>query len=344
MSRIVLLTEGFSNPRNGKTAASILRYRRDEVVGVVDSHCAGRRAGELFGVGDDVPVRADLESFDADELLIGVAPTGLLFPPAWRRLILRAIERGWNVVNGTHTFVTEDPEIVRAARKAGVRLWDVREPDPSVGCSADKARDCPALRVHTVGTDCAIGKMTVAIELDRELRRRGVDSEFLATGQTGIMIAGKGLPIDRMVSDFVAGGAEKLVLDSASREVVLIEGQGSLFHPLYSGVTLGLLHGSAPDALVMCTMPTRAKRVGTEQPIPPLREALDVFDRMANVMHPCRTIGVAVNTYGLDDATARAEVDRAEAESGLPATDVLRFGTENLVEAILSFRRPLRKA
>lgn len=340
MAKIVLLTEGHSTPDKGKTASSILRYRPTEVVGVLDSTQAGKTAQELLGVGGAVPCRASVHDFKADELLVGVAPAGLKFPAMWRKHILEAIELGWNITSGVHTFLNEDPEISAAASRKGVRLWDVRTPPPGIGTSLDVAKDAKVLRVHTVGLDCSVGKMTVSIEIDRALRERGVNSRFLATGQTGIMVSDYGLPIDRIISDFVAGASEKLILENDDREVVQIEGQGSLFHPLFSGVTLGLLHGSAPDFLILCSKPTRACIVETTRPMPSLTEAMNIFTRCANLIHPCKIIGIAVNTFGMDEESARAEVDRAAKETGLPTTDVLRYGVDKLIDAILKTPRP----
>ncbi len=341
MSRLVLLTEGHSNPDKGKTAAAILRYRTADVVGVLDSQAAGDVAQERFAAGGNIPIRALLADFpDADELVVGVAPAGMTFPPAWRRIILEAIERGMNITSGVHTFLNEDTEIAKAAHARGVRLWDVRTPPPGLGTALDQAKDAKPLRIHTVGLDCSVGKMTVAIELDNALRARGINSRFLATGQTGIMVSGYGLPIDRIISDFTAGASEKLILDNADREVLFVEGQGSLFHPLFSGVTLGLLHGCAPDFLILCSKPTRKLIVETERPTPSYRDALELNERCANLIHPCKTIGVAVNTYGMSSDDAKAAVETAEKETGLPATDVFRFGVERLVRAILETPRP----
>ncbi len=340
MARIVLLTEGNSNPGKGKTAASILRYRGQEVVGVVDSTQAGKSAAELFGVGGETPVRADLSSFEADELVIGVAPAGLTFPPVWKRIVLDAILRGMNVTSGIHTFLSDEPEIAAAAKAKGVRLWDVRRPPPQIGCSRDVAKDAKPLRVHTVGLDCSVGKMTVAIEIDLALQKLGYNSRFLATGQTGIMVSDYGLPVDRFVADFIAGASETLVMENLDREIQLIEGQGSLFHPLFSGVTLGLLHGCAPDFLILCTLPTRPCIVETDRPMPSLESAMEIYTTCSNFIHPCKIIGVAVNTFGLSENDARGEIVKAEKFSGLPATDVIRFGAEKLIAPILQTPRP----
>lgn len=344
MARIVILTEGSTEPHHGKTAASILRYRGDEVVALIDSTAAGKTVGELLGVGGKTPIVASLDGIEADELMIGVAPTGLFFPESWRRIILDAIHRGLNVTNGTHTFLTEDEDFVRQATAKGVQLWDVRTPPPNIGCANDTAKDGKAIRVHSVGTDCAIGKMTVTIELDREMQRRSKRSKFLATGQTGIMVSGYGLPIDRIISDFVAGASERLIVENPDYDYLFVEGQGSLFHPLYSGVTLGLLHGCAPDLLILCDK-TADKRIASgRRPKPPLSVARDYYTETANFMHPCAVVGIALNTWGVSDAEARRAIEQAENETGLPATDVIRYGCENLIEAILAAPRPCERS
>ena len=340
MTRIVILTEGHTEPHSGKTAASILRYRGDEVLGLVDSTQAGRTAGELLGVGGDKPIRADLADFDAEELVIGVAPAGLDFPASWRKIIIEAIARGMNVTNGTHTLLNEDDEFKAAARAKNVTLRDLRTPPPHIGTSKDRAGETKPVRVHSVGLDCSVGKMTATIELDRALRARGLNSRFLATGQSGILVSGYGLPIDRFISDFVAGAAETLVLENLDRDYLLIEGQGSLFHPLFSGVTLGLLHGCAPDFLILCYDPMRTKLIETKRSMPSLEEAIVLYTTASNLIHPCRIVGIAANTQNMSEQEAREELKRAERVTGLPSTDVIRFGCEKLLDAIIDTPRP----
>lgn len=344
MARIVLLTEGSSNPDSGKTASSVLRYRGDEVIGIVDSEQNGRTAQELFGVGGPLAIRSDLSDFDGDELMIGVAPVGLNIPASWRQIILDAIERGMNVTSGIHVMLSEDAEIAAAARRKGIRLWDVRRPPDHIGCSDDLAKGAKPIRIHSVGTDCSVGKMTVTIEIDRALQARGLNSRFLATGQSGIMVSGYGLPIDRFVADFIAGGAETLVMENLDRDYLLIEGQGSLYHPLFSGVTLGLLHGCAPDFLILCYTPTRKFLVHTDHPIAAVEDAIDVYESAARLIHPCKIIGLGLNSAGMSDEEAASEIERAESATGLPATDVIRFGAQKLADAIVAAPRPCEGA
>jgi uncharacterized NAD-dependent epimerase/dehydratase family protein len=338
MSRIVILTEGRSNPTDAKTATGVIRYRTDEVVAILDSAYAGRQAEEVLGVGGAIPFVGSLGEVEADTLLIGIAPAGGGLPPAWRATISEALRRGMNLVSGLHFFLADDPEFRELAARHGAKIHDVRRPPPGITVSRNLARHAACFRVHTIGHDCSVGKMLAAIEITAALKRRGRRAEFVATGQTGIMISGWGVPIDAVVSDFVAGAIESLVLEHEDQEFLLIEGQGSLIHPLYSGVTLGLLHGCAPQAMVMVYDPTRTDVRHCDMPMPPLEEVIEIYERLANVIAPSRVVALAVNASKLTAAEADAEVRRARERYGLPAADVLRHGSEAIVEAVLAAR------
>src|SRR3982750_2319519 len=294
--RIVILTDGRTNPVNAKTAACVVRYKPEEVVALLDPTQAGKTAGELLGVGGSLPIVATLaEAASANTLLIGIAPSGGKLPPAWRKILLEAIDRGMNLVSGLHDFLSNDPEISAAAAKKGVEIHDVRKNNErDVSNRLNLREDC--LRIHTVGQDCSVGKMLASVELAIGLKKRGYDAKFIATGQTGIMIEGDGLPIDCVVADFVSGAAEKLILENQHHDIVLVEGQGSLVHPSYSGVTLGLLHGCAPQALILCYEIGRERVTGVESvSIPPLAEIKRVFEVMSNIHQKCEFIGIGVN-------------------------------------------------
>lgn len=236
----------------------------------------------------------------------------------------------------------DDRELSRLAEEHGVTLHDVRRPPGDLPVATGRAREIGALRLLTVGTDCNVGKMTVAMELVRALRNRDRRAEFAATGQTGIMVEGRGIAVDAVVADFVAGAAERLVLDAPeSAEVIVVEGQGSLLHPGYSGVTLGLMHGALPHALVLCTKPERKTIYGGRHDwvkIPPLDDVVRLHEEaMAWVLPEAgvRVVAVACNTHGKPEAEARREVERARELTGLPVTDPIRFGAGELVEAVL---------
>lgn len=343
-SQIVILTEGHTTPRTAKTASSVIRYRTDEVVAILDSTQAGQTSQALLGVGGEIPVVAALADVpSADTLLIGIAPQGGKLPAEWRAVILEAISRGMNVISGLHDFLNNDAELAQAAEKKSVRLVDVRKNNERSVARHDGI-DPSCLRIHTIGHDCTVGKMVTAIEVSRSLIERGFDSKFVATGQTGIMIEGEGCPIDCVVADFVSGAAERLVLANQHHKILLIEGQGSFAHPSYSSVTLGLLHGCVPDGLILCYEVGRTVINGLEHvKIPSLAQLRVAYEMMANLMHPCRVIGVAMNSRELTAQEAAAERARVSDELGLPACDIFRDGPEPLVEAVLALKDELGK-
>jgi uncharacterized NAD-dependent epimerase/dehydratase family protein len=345
--RVAILCEGRFSVLDAKTAIGLLRYRRDEVAAVIDSACAGRTAGECVGVGGDVPVVAGVDEAaarGADALVVGVAPVGGDLPPAYREHVVRALQRGWDVIAGLHAFLADDPELSALAARHGGALLDVRRVPETRTVATRRAAGLGAHVVLTVGSDCNTGKMTTAVELVEALRARGAGVAFVATGQTGMLIADRGLSVDRVVSDFVAGVVEELVLEAADgQEFVVVEGQGSLIHPGYSGVTLALLHGACPRSLVLCHQPSRTAIRHGGVPIPPLPRLARLYEEAAGWISPARVVGIELNTYDLDDPAARAAVQRAERECGLPATDAVRFGAGPLADAVLAAARERRE-
>jgi uncharacterized NAD-dependent epimerase/dehydratase family protein len=342
--RLVLLAEGHFVPGEAKTAVGVLRYRPDEVVAVLDRERAGRTAGECVGVGGDLPVVADLEAaaaLGADSLLIGIAPQGGVLPVAWRGTVGEALDRGWDVFSGLHTFLGDDPDFAARARRRGATIHDVRRPPADRPVAAARAAGVEALVVLTVGSDCNVGKMTAALEIRAALAERGVRAAFVATGQTGIFVADAGAAVDAIPADFVAGVVERLVLEAAREaDIVLVEGQGALHHPGYSGVTLGLLHGACPAALVLCHQSTRdtlhcGDPDDPPRPVATLPALVRAYEEAAAWVRPAVTAGVALHTAGLAEPEARAACARARAETGLPATDPVRFGAEPLAEALV---------
>lgn len=335
--RILILGEGFSHDRHyGKTMRGIIRYGPDPVVAILDS----KRPGEEQ---DGIPIVAtvgDALPFEPTVAVVGVATQGGRFPPAWRELLMASIAAGLDVESGLHEFISEDPELAELARERGVELRDLRKPPAGLNVPTGANLEVDATIILTVGSDCAIGKKTVAVELDLEARRRGLDSVFVPTGQTGIAIAGWGIAVDAVVSDFVAGAAEWLVVEGARRggKLLFVEGQGSLVHPMYSGVTLGLVHGSTPHAFVLCHAAGATEIEGCPgHPIPPLSELVELHERIALPARKAKVVCVAVNTAGLEsDDDARAAIAEAAAETGLPADDPVRFGAEHLLDALLA--------
>lgn len=342
--RFFIIADREFGPLTSKTANSCIRYFAERIVAVLDRGHAGKTVQDVLGFGGGIPVVGDFEqglALGATAVLIGIAPTGGQLPQEWRGWLTSAIARGLEVWSGLHTFIGDDPELGALARACGVRVLDARKPPPDLGIADGRAADVHAYVVHTVGTDCNVGKMTAQLEVRNELARRGHRVRFVATGQTGIFIEGWGIAVDAVVADFVAGAAERLVLQGAENaDILLVEGQGSLIHPGYSGVTLGLLHGTCPDALILCHQATRDfigdyHGRGPWVRIPPLPQMIEIYERAAAPVRPAKVIGIALNTFDLDDAGARAAVQRATQETGLPATDPVRFGSAPLVEAIL---------
>jgi len=340
--RILILAEGFSaDPHYGKTMRGVLRYRRADVVAILDSTRAGEERDGVPVVGD---VGAALR-FEPTSALVGVATQGGRFPPAWRELLRSCIESGLSIDNGLHEFLAEDEEMCELAARHGVTLRDLRRPPRDLSTPTGRVIELPVRTVLTVASDCAVGKMTVALELDRAAHELGIASQFVPTGQTGIAIAGWGISVDAVVSDFVAGATELLVVAGYERggELLFVEGQGSIVHPAYSGVTLGLIHGSAPHAFVLCHQAGDTEVEGYPgHPLPSLSELVALHEAISLPARKAKVACLAVNTRNLpSDDEARAAIAAAEDETGLPADDPMRFGTARLLDAVLDSLPPL---
>jgi uncharacterized NAD-dependent epimerase/dehydratase family protein len=340
---LALFTDDLFHDGHAKTAHGVLRFATRDIAAVIDTRHAGRTTDEVVPyTARPVPIVATVDeavALGATALLIGVAPSGGKLSPRWRAVVEQAIEAGLDVEAGLHTVLGDDAELAARAAARGVELRDLRASPTDLDVPRGPAQRDPALRiVHTVGSDCAIGKMSVVLELDRAARARGERSVFVATGQTGIAISGWGIAVDHVISDYTAGAAERLVLEGAERgDLLFVEGQGSLLHPAYSGVTLGLLHGSLPDVLVLAHQAGRRSIDGYDEvPLPPLPVVADIYERALAPIRPARVAAIALNTLGLDDAGARAAVAAAEAETGLVADDAVRFGPERLLDAVLA--------
>ncbi len=335
MKRYLILAEGHSDdPHHGKTMRGVVRYAPDPTVAILDSE----RAGESYEGIPIVARVADALRHTPTTAIVGVAPTGGVLPPVWRELLRACISNRLDVESGMHTFLSDDPELAEHARRHGVELRDLRRPPEALGVPSGANLGHGARVVHAVGSDCAIGKKTVCLELDLEARRRGLASVFVPTGQTGIAIAGWGIAVDAVVSDYVAGAAERLVVEGASRgDLLWVEGQGSIVHPYYSGVTLGLYHGSMPHLLVLCH---KAGDTHIEElpghPIPPLPDLVELYQRIALPARPASVAAIALNTAHLDETGARRAIVGAEAATGLPADDPVRFGAGRLLDAVLA--------
>jgi len=344
MPRFLILADGDFGPMTSKTANSVIRYVQDGVVGVIDRSQAGKTAEDVLGFGGAIPVVDSMKAglaLGPDAVLIGIAPQGGRLPVEWRQWLSEALDAGCDLWSGLHTFLSDDQLLAEKARARGRKIHDLRKPPADLPIASGAAKATEALRVLTVGTDCNVGKMTAQLQLVRSLNERGLRTRFVATGQTGIMIEGWGIAVDAVVADFIAGAAERITVQGAEgADVVLVEGQGSINHPGYSGVTLGLLHGSCPDAMILCHQASREYigdyREASWLRIPALTEYIRLYETIGGAVHPTRVIGIALNTYDLPDAEARHACEAATRETGLPATDPVRFDAAPLVDAIVS--------
>jgi len=332
-------------PDRAKTAVGILRYADHEVVGVLDRDRPGERTADIVPDVRDVPIYPDAGSLlgavgedGVDALVIGIAPIGGGFEESWRPDVRTLIAAGCDVYAGLHYLLTEDEEFVALADEHGTELHDVRRPPDDLTVAEGTADEVDAEVVLTLGTDCSVGKMTATMELVAGLRERGHDAAAVPTGQTGIMIEGWGIAVDRVISDFTNGAVERMVHEAApDNDVLVVEGQGSIVHPAYSAVTCGILHGAMPDQLVLCHAAGREAIHGYEDtPVPPIEEVLELYESLSAPVRESRVTTGILNTAGIDaEADARDAVESFSGDLGAPATDPIRFGTGPAVDAIL---------
>ena len=328
-------------PERAKTALGILRYANYDVAAVLDRNRPADRVNDLVPDVQDAPIvsgMSDLEPDAADALVIGIAPIGGGFDDSWREDVLTALERGWDVISGLHYFLEQDEEFRTLADEHGCELWDVRKPHDDLTVSRGIANEVDAEIILTVGTDCSVGKMTVSMELTRRAVDAGYDAAIIPTGQTGIMIEGWGNPVDRVISDFTAGSVEEMILEIGDdHDYLFVEGQGSIIHPAYSGVTCGILHGAMADKLILCHAAGREAVHGYESvPLPPISTYVDLYEDLAEPIHPATVCAGALNTFHVDDdEEARRAIEEFEGELAAPATDPIRFGAEHLLEVVL---------
>ncbi len=330
--RYAILAEGRFANRHAKTAHGLIRYGKDEVAAVLDSTLAGKRVRDVMpALERDAPIVGTLEEaleFSPTSILVGLAPAGGRLPEAWMEILRAAAGTGLEIVSGLHQRL--------APVFPDGPVWDVREPPEAVPLFSGEGFGVGPKVALTVGTDSAIGKMTATLEIERAAREADLAPEFVPTGQTGVVIAGWGLCVDAVVSDFVAGASERLVLEAAksSPDLVLVEGQGSLGHPAYSGVTLGLLHGSCPDCLVLCAAdPTDVVFRGV--PRPSASYLARLYEEVASLVKPAPVVAVSLNTRGLDEWEAAGLIAAVADETGLPAADPFRGSAKPILEAVL---------
>lgn len=317
-----------ADPLAAKVAQGIRDWRPDAALG--QYRMQGCNAD--MGLPDMTPAEAAAKG--ARTMVVGVANRGGVISPAWIEVLSQALEAGMDLASGLHNLLRDEPELVAVAMKTGRALHDVRIPPHRYPIANGRRR--PGKRCLAVGTDCSVGKMYTALAMEREMRARGMKATFRATGQTGILITGGGVPLDAVVADFMAGSIEALSPANDADHWDLIEGQGSLFHASYSGVTLALIHGGQPNSLVLCHEPTRTHMRGLpEYKLPSLEALRDLALDMARIVNPeVRVSGVSINTAGLDAGTAEQLLRETEARLGLPTTDPFRHGAGRLVDAL----------
>lgn len=340
---LVVLAEGCLGLPAGKTASGVIRYGRWPIVGVIDSTQEGKTVGKVLNLDCKAPILGSFRQSlgltpKPQALLLGTAPQGGFLTKADRAVVREALTAGLHVISGLHQFLTADPEFVALAQQFGATLWDVRAVDDTPVINQLHPRPAGTQVITLVGTDCSVGKMVTALELDQGARRQGLKSAFVATGQTGILISGRGIPLDRVIGDFMAGRVEQAILDEITQsapEVVFVEGQGAIYHPAYSGITLALIHGSQPDGLILCHNPSQSHiRNYPQVPIPPWPEMIARVETVASWLKPCKVLGISLNTSAFDEAEAQRVLEDAQAQTGLPATDPVRFGVEPLLQAL----------
>ena len=342
--RFLVLAEGKFGPLSSKTANGVIRYTPERCVAVLDSSQAGRTSQEVIGFGGALPVVGTFDeglAHTPNALLIGIAPQGGQLPQEWRGWIRQAIGHRLEIWSGLHFFIGDDAEFGPLAKRHGVPIHDLRKPPADLPISTGRVREVAATVVLTVGADCNVGKMTASLQIRDGLKARGRKVAFAGTGQTGILIEGWGIGVDAVIADFVGGASERLVLDAAQgNDIVLVEGQGSLIHPGYSAVTLGLIHGSLPHAFVLCTQPSRQTVDSNDWVrIPPLKDLIALHEAVIAPLRPAPVIALSLNTYDLSDAAAQDAIRRAQDETGLPATDPVRYDPAPIVEAVDDFHR-----
>ncbi|MDQ2662709.1 MAG: DUF1611 domain-containing protein [Candidatus Eremiobacteraeota bacterium] len=338
MRRYLILAPGQFRD-NAKTAHGVIAYGHDEIAAIVDPAFAGKTVRDVLPyLENDAPivgcVREGL-AFGPTALLLGTAPLGGQLPQEWRNDVLAALQAGLEIVSGLHDMLGEDAEFARIAKERGAAIWDVRRV-PAVPLFCGDAYRIRQPVILTVGNDCAVGKMTVCLELARAARARGIAAEFVPTGQTGIMIAGWGISVDRVISDFAAGAAEQLVLAAAAKgpDYLLVEGQGAINHPAYAPVTLALMYGAAPDALILVCHAGRTHIEAFGTPILRYAQLVATYEALLATVKPAPVIAIALNTRDLSELQAREALAAARAETGLPVADVVRDGPQHLWDAV----------
>jgi uncharacterized NAD-dependent epimerase/dehydratase family protein len=336
--KIAIYMEGALDNDSGKMGFGLMRFSKHPIVCVIDSKYAGKTVEEAVGLSYTIPVVSSVNeaiAMEAEIMVLGIAPSGGKFPDEWDKPVSLALKSGLSLINGLH----DDLNSRFGHLLKNNKIWDVRKPKSNYPIATGKAAELNNKRVLMVGTDMAAGKMTAGLELYTALRKRGTSVGFVPTGQIGITLMGNGIPLDAVKVDQAAGAVEQAVLEEADKDIVIIEGQGSLAHP-GSTATLPLLRGSQATHLILChkAFHSHLRYPVSHVPIPPLDEFIKLNEAVAHVcgsLQPAKTVGVALNTSGMTDTQAKAKIEETQGLTGLPTTDVIRFGVEVLTDAVL---------
>ena len=341
-NKVIVFAQDSFGGESAKTAIGFIRYGLCETLGIVDRKLTGKKASDIVSNLKPVPIFGSIEeakrtSPEADTLLVGIATAGGEFPKDWLGDIEKAMNLKLNIVNGLHDFLSDIQEIKTLALKHGVFVWDVRKINKKFSIANARLLDYPTCIILTVGTDGAIGKMTVAIELTKAAKKQGVKAKFIATGQTGMMISGEGVPVDAIVSDFASGAVEQEIVKACDEgfNFAFVEGQGSILHPAWSGVTLALLHGSLPHKLILCHKANREYLKNTKIKIESLNQFIRLYEEMSLPVRKAKVVGIGLNTDGLNASETDYAIKKAEDQTALPVCDVVKQDSKKLLTVCL---------
>jgi uncharacterized NAD-dependent epimerase/dehydratase family protein len=344
--RIVILAEKRLGPLTSKMANGVIRYLNNDVVAIIDSRNAGKTVQEVLNFGGDIPIYSSLEeaiTHNPNTLLIGISQKGGKFPPDWYSLIITAIQNRLHIISGLHDFLSDVAEFRVLAEKYNVRLTDLRKVKRSGMVARGIAKNFKSKIVLTVGTHGNIGKMTTTIEIVKQMQKIGKAADWVATGQIGMLIKGKGIPLDTVKGDFISGAVESAVANvDGSFEYIFVEGQGSIQHLGYSPVALALMHGALPDAMILChrsDVGISDYGVDTEN----FERIINLNEAMLAYIKPSKVVAIAINTYNLSDERAAAYCKDVQQKTGLPTTDPIRFNAEPLCDALVSYFKDYKK-
>lgn len=342
-NKVIIYAQDSFGGDSTKTSIGFIRYGVSQVLAIVDRKLAGKKANEIINDLPPIPIFESIQAAkkhapDLDVLIVGIATIGGDFPQEWLPDIKEAINLKLNIVNGLHDFLSDISEISKLAYNKGVYIWDVRKTKKKFPVANARLLDYPIQVVLTVGTDGAIGKMTVALELTKHAKLKGKSAKFVATGQTGMMISGEGVPVDAIVSDFMAGAIEEEIIKASKEnyQIAVVEGQGSILHPGWSGVTLALLHGALPHKLILCHKSNQEYLKNTKIKIESLNQFIKVYENMCLPLRKAKVVGIGLNTFGLSEIETQDLIKRTEDETLLPVSDLIKYGGGKLLEACLS--------